>query len=860
MKIALAQMKVVPGRPTINVANMLKNIKDAKKQGVELLIFPEMCVGGYLLGDKWTDENFCENLMSFNEILRLATEGIAIAYGNIFVDRKIDERINTGAKHLNKDGRLRKYNAIYVFQNQRPVERISESLILPNGVQPKMLLPNYRIFDDERYFFSLEDIAKDFNVQIEDIAQPFKLETKDGERIIGFELCEDLWCEDYRKNNAPQNINKILIENGAELIMNLSSSPWTYGKNKSRDKRVEFLSTESGEKFVPFFYVNCTGVQNNGKNIVTFDGGSTIYNKKGLPVLFAKAPYEEELIVIEEKELEKEILAREEKSKIEQKYWAIIAGIRALKEMWGADNYPPVIIGLSGGIDSALVAALYVKAYGAENILGINMPTQYNSTKTKNAAKYIADKLGIKYYVLPIEELVEVNNKLIQNADILGNGKNLSQLNLENIQAKIRGTSILSNIAAKYNGIFTNNGNKLETALGYATLYGDVGGERAPIADLTKIEVVEMAKFVNREIFREEIIPEVLLPNELWRFREDQIQPSAELKDNQVDPMKFVYHCALIDMFTDYKKKSVEEIMQAYLEGKLHNWLDYYLKDIVGKEIGLDLMKRWDVTNPIEFIKDLEWFEKTILRNVFKRVQAPPIIITSKSAYGYDIRESILPYEQTARHEELKQKILALKEYLPADKIYKKDSKMKVALFGGSFNPIHNGHLQVAEELIKKQIVEQVWLIPCGNHAFNKDLAEGKKRMEMISLAINANPKIKVVGVEMNEARKSYSSETIAWFKNNFPHEFFWVIGADNVKDLQKWHDLEYLKNNVNFIIIKRPGYQIEQTEIKVAKIIEMQNEVSSTKIRENVVEGKDLKGLVPEVVEKFIQKEGLYK
>lgn len=675
MKIALAQMKVIPGRPTINVDNMLKNIEDAKNKGVDLLIFPEMCVGGYLLGDKWTDESFCENLMSFNETLRLATDGITIAYGNIFVDRNIDERINTGVKHPNKDGRLRKYNAIYVFQNQKPAERIIENLILPKGVQPKMLLPNYRIFDDERYFFSLEDIAKDFNVEIESLAQPFKLKTKEGEKIIGFELCEDLWCEDYRKNNAPQNITEILSENGAEMIMNLSSSPWTYGKNKSRDKRVEFLSREAGDKFVPFFYVNCTGVQNNGKNIVTFDGGSTVYNKEGLPVLFAKAPYEEELMVIEEKELEKEPLPREEKSKIEQKYRAIIAGIRALKEMWGADNYPPVIIGLSGGIDSSLVAALYVKAYGAKNIIGINMPTKYNSAKTKNAAKYIAEKLGIAYYVLPIEELVEVNNKLMQNADIFNDGKNLSSLNLENIQAKIRGTSILSNIAAKYGGIFTNNGNKLETALGYATLYGDVGGERAPIADLTKIEVVEMSKFVNKEIFGEEIIPEVLLPDELWRFRDDQIQPSAELKDNQVDPMKFVYHCALLDMFTDYKKKSAEEIMQAYLEGNLHNLLDYYLKDIVGKEIGLDLMKRWNVTNPAEFVKDLEWFEKTILRNVFKRVQAPPIIITSKSAYGYDIRESILPYEETKKHEELRKRILALKEYSPVDNLIGRNVK-----------------------------------------------------------------------------------------------------------------------------------------------------------------------------------------
>jgi len=184
---------------------------------------------------------------------------------------------------------------------------------------------------------------------------------------------------------------------------------------------------------------------------------------------------------------------------------------------------------------------------------------------------------------------------------------------------------------------------------------------------------------------------------------------------------------------------------------------------------------------------------------------------------------------------------------------------MKIALFGGSFNPIHNGHLQVAEEILKQGAADQVWLIPCGNHAFNKQLVEGKKRMDMINLVITANPQIKVVSVEMDETRKSYSSKTIAWFKNNFPHEFFWVLGADNLKDLPKWHDFEYLKNNVQFILINRPGYKIEPTEVEVVKIIEIHNEVSSTKIRENIAAGKDLAGLVPEVVESFIKKEGLY-
>lgn len=666
MKTALAQMRVIPGRPRVNLENMLNFINQAKAKKADLVVFPEMSVGGYLVGDKWTNEEFCSNLMSFNETLRMASNGIAIAYGNVFVDKEINQRTQTLAKHPNKDGRVRKYNAVYVFQNQKPVERLVETDILPRGVQPKLLLPNYRIFDDERYFFSLEDIAKDFNVSLESLAQPFKIKVNGENRNIGFELCEDLWCEDYRQNNSPENITQMLIKNGAELIMNSSSSPWTYGKNKSRDKRVEFLKEQSGKNFVPFFYVNCVGSQNNGKNIVTFDGGSTIYNKEGQAVKFSQTPYGEELIVINESDLVAKSLKRVEKPKIEQKYEAIIEGIRSIKDNWGSDKYPPVVIGLSGGIDSALVAALYVKAYGPEKVLAVNLPTKYNGEKTKNAARFVAEQLGINYAVIPIEELVEINDRIIDNADLDGARRKMSSLNLENVQAKIRGTNILSNLAAKYGGIFTNNGNKLEVALGYATLYGDVGGERAPIADLTKIEVVEMAKFMNREIFKQEVIPEVLFPDRLWRFNADQIQPSAELKDNQIDPMKFVYHCALVDMFTDYTKKSATDIMQFYLDGTLHTQLDRYLSEIVdGEKIGLDLMKRWKVDNPQEFVKDLDWFDRTIQRNVFKRIQSPPIIITSKSAYGYDIRESMLPYESTERQEELKRQILKLNQYTP---------------------------------------------------------------------------------------------------------------------------------------------------------------------------------------------------
>ncbi len=656
MKIALAQMEVVPGRPRKNLEAMLGMIEEAKQQQADLVAFPELCVGGYLLGDKFTDEDYCANLMEFNGALKEASAGIALAYGNVFVDKEINQRVRDKKPHPNKDGRTRKYNAVHLFQNGKEIPRLRETRFLPPGVQPKTLLPNYRFFDDERYFFSLEDVAKDFGTSLEELAQPFVIETKDGEKVpIGFEVCEDLWCADYRRDGEAQNITKLLIQNGAQYILNISASPWTAGKNSTRDRRIKFLKQESGEQFVPFLYVNCVGAQNNGKNIVTFDGGTTVYNADGEPIVLNGEHYEQNLVVVTDSDFSKPAVVREEKPTIAQKLEAIIKGIQHVKDMNGWKEQPKYVVGISGGIDSAVVAVILTLAVGKDKVLGINMPTIYNSEKTKKVAEEVAEKLGICYEVIPIEELVEANCNLLNQSDLNGSGKKLSSLNEENVQAKIRGTSILSNIAAKYGALFTNNGNKVETFFGYATLYGDVGGAIAPLADLTKAEIFELARYLNTEVFHNEVIPETLIPDELFRFREDQIQPSAELKDKQVDPMKFGYHCAMIEKALDYKKTSPEQFMRRYIEGTLHTNLG----------ISPELMQRWGVDEPKEFVVDLENFAQALQRSTFKRVQSPPIIITSKTSFGYDLRESILPWEPSLEYERLKQEILFMPKYVP---------------------------------------------------------------------------------------------------------------------------------------------------------------------------------------------------
>jgi NAD+ synthase (glutamine-hydrolysing) len=653
-RFALAQIEVKAGMPEQNVEKMIRFIGEARDRGADLVVFPEMSVGGYLVGDKWLEDSHCRDLMRYNDAILEASRDIAVAWGNIHIDDDLPSRGITGF-HPNKDGRIRRYNAIYVAQDGKWARRKIETKYLPPGIHVKSLLPNYRFFDDVRYYFSLLDIALDAGIPLRRLEQPFLIRAAGELMPIGFELCEDLWCEDYRLEGAALNATKLLIANGAELIMNASSSPWTFGKNGARDRRVKFLKSESKSRFVPFLYVNIVGAQNNGKNVITFDGGSTVYNAEGEPILLAAQAYKEELLVIDD--FSTPAVARNEAPRIVQKHAALVQGIRHLKDMRGAAEHPRFVIGLSGGVDSAVTAALLVDAVGKDRVFAVNMPTKYNSQRTIHAAAAVAKNLGIRYAELPISDLVEVNRQILAAADLDGTACALSPLDEENVQAKIRGTSILSNLASKYGCVFSNNGNKLEIALGYATLYGDWGGALGVIGDLTKTEVYQLARYFNDGVYRREVIPELLIPDALFRFRPDQIEPSAELKEDQVDPMKFGYHCAVLEVMTDYKKKSAEDLMRSYRSGTLH------------RELGIDvaLMERWGVTRPDEFLRDLEWFARNLHNAVFKRVQAPPIIVTSKSAYGYDIRESILPYRETIEMKRLSKEILALDRYAAAD-------------------------------------------------------------------------------------------------------------------------------------------------------------------------------------------------
>lgn len=442
------------------------------------------------------------------------------------------------------------------------------------------------------------------------------------------------------------NPTEKLIDAGADLIINVSSSPWTPGKNIARDNRINNMKKTLGDRFVPFYYVNACGVQNNGKNIITFDGDSRIYNKNAekLPHKKLKA-YEEGIIYINDEDLDSDNWPAFESDNrsaeeivIREKFDAIIRAYKGIDEMLGWK--PNYVFGLSGGIDSSLTSTLAVLALGKDRVKGFNLPSRYNSSKTKNAAEKLANNLGIDYRVIPIQSIFDPQiDMLLKEND----WNELSSLIDENVQAKIRGTSILSNLAALHKGVMTNNGNKLEVALGYSTLYGDVNGIFAPIGDLTKVEVFRMAKYINK--WYGEIIPSSLIPDDDFNF---DIAPSAELKENQFDPMKWGYHDRMLELMLEFKKHSPEDFMRWYINGELCTKM----------KIKESLFTKYNLGDPNIFIKDLEWFISTIQKNVFKRVQSPPIVLLSKTAFGYDLRESMFTWESSLEYDRLKAEIL----------------------------------------------------------------------------------------------------------------------------------------------------------------------------------------------------------
>ena len=634
MKIALSQFEIIPSMPADNAARMIKFIEEARESKADMIIFPELSISGYLIGDMWESESFIRECEELGEEIIKASKDIFVIFGNVAVDRN----------KKNFDGRVRKYNALFLAKDGKLIKNSSK---IPYPFIIKTLLPNYKEFEDPRHFFSLKDLIfentlKDnkYNLDIEEYLKPIEIEINGKKINLGLTICEDAWSSNY--NLSPMDI----LNEKTDLFINISSSPYTLIKDSKRHK----MYSEIAKKYnKPLIYVNNVGIQNNGKTVYTFDGGSSAYDDKGNIILTSNR-YEENLYYIEmdltKKEYPKATTIKEE-NEYKLIYDTVIYGIRKFMKSIGINK---VVIGVSGGIDSALSSAMYVNAIGKDNVLLVNMPSKFNSNTTKNLAKTLAENLGCAYMVVPIQESVDFTIKQIENRPMIKDGKEsflkVSSFASENIQARDRSARILSGLAASFGGVFTCNANKTETMVGYSTLYGDGAGFFAALADLWKYQIYGLSKYINQNIFKKEIIPEGSI----------NIVPSAELSNAQAvdegkgDPIKYDYHDYLFKTLMESWNRIIpEDILQMYIDGTL--------EEKIGCEKGL--IKKY-FKSDLEFVEDLEkWWRQYMGMAISKRIQAPPILAISRRAFGFGNRESQNRVYHTSKYLYLKNKILS---------------------------------------------------------------------------------------------------------------------------------------------------------------------------------------------------------
>ena len=330
-------------------------------------------------------------------------------------------------------------------------------------------------------------------------------------------------------------------------------------------------------------------------------------------------------------------------TEIEAIHDAIVTGLRHLDHLRGGGGR--YLIGVSGGIDSSVVACMLRIAFGPERVFAVNMPTRFNAGVTRENARALCEALAVDYLSCPIEDLYRALSARIRDLEFPRESGAYTRLVDENIQARIRGSDMLAGLAAKFGLVFTNNGNKTEVALGYATLYGDVNGAVAPIADLYKTQVFALARHLNEAVFRREVVPRNLIDGDTV--------PSAELSDAQDvtrgrgDPIRYGYHDALLRQIIEYRRHPLD-ILEWYRTGELL------------ERIGWKDEERFRAYFPEtrDFIDDLEWIERQMRVNFFKRIQAPPIVVLSKRAFGFDLRECQLPAYSPRAYERVKQELL----------------------------------------------------------------------------------------------------------------------------------------------------------------------------------------------------------
>jgi len=534
MKITLAQLNPVIGDFTNNLSGIETSLHTASKHSSDLIVFSELILSGYPPKDLLERKDFnSANSRALDRCIELSR---SFAHMGILIGTF--ERITTGKTHC-------LYNSAVLIQDGKVLH-----------TQRKTLLPTYDVFDEKRYFTSAGPID----------AVPFK------DEVLGITICEDAWNNpdviDFPVYDADPVAE--LRKQGATIILNISASPFTLGKEHVR---YSLVASHAAKHKVPFIMVNQTGANDE----LIFDGRSLAVNARGELICMLPA-FEESVQTIDT--ADSSAIDFRPVDRIQAAHDAVVLGIRDYLRKCG---FSKAVIGLSGGIDSAVCCALACRALGPGNVVGIAMPSPISSKSSIDDAKDLAENLGIEFMAIPIGDIFAVYKSSLSPVF-----KNLAQDETEeNIQARIRGNLLMA-MSNKYGYIVLTTGNKSEMSVGYCTLYGDMSGGLAVLADIPKVLLYKIADYINRE---SELIPQSTIDK----------PPSAELRPDQQDE----------DTLPPYD--ILDAILELYVEqGKSK-------QEIVDKGFNPDTV---------------QWIIHAVAKNEHKRRQAPPVLKITSKAFG----------------------------------------------------------------------------------------------------------------------------------------------------------------------------------------------------------------------------------
>jgi len=537
VKIALGQINPTVGDFSGNSRKIIEYSLAARSAGAQMILFPEMAICGYPPRDLVEKSVFVTRNQDVAREIARAVPGITIVCGLV-----TPAKVETGKSVMNS------------------------AVVLGNSeiqfIQSKTLLPTYDVFDELRYF-APADSRRNFIL--------------DG-RKLAVTICEDVWNDKHFWHRRLYTIDPVeeLLRAGANLVLNIAASPFHLGK---RALRRDMLATIAREDKVPVAMVNQVG----GNDSLVFDGSSLVIAPDGRIIAQAKS-FEEDLIYFDSETLQGDVHPQVEGEEASA-YAALVLGTRDYVRKCGFEQ---VIIGLSGGIDSALTAAIAVEALGPKNVLGVALPSQYSSEHSVNDARELACKLGIRFQVIPIAEIFDTYRQALAPI-FTGLREDVTE---ENIQSRIRG-AILMALSNKFNSLVLTTGNKSELAVGYCTLYGDMVGGLGVIADVPKTMIYRISHYINA---KKQVIPKSTMEK----------PPSAELRPGQKDS----------DFLPPYE--ILDKILADYVE-------DYHTAEQIAADHGYDIKLVRDVIRMIE-------------RSEYKRQQAAPGLKITRKAFGFGRR------------------------------------------------------------------------------------------------------------------------------------------------------------------------------------------------------------------------------